>query len=548
MKPARKRRRSRCIYLTAPKSDFRTLHRAKDTPSCPRISDAEDLMRSATLILLVATSLSCDRGLGSQGAAVQLTVSYEAQKISLDRLTVQARIEGDIRAGAVTSTSIASPSRVLLLFADKWVGYRATIIVGGYQGDTLRSYGLDTVLVGQSLVDMTIALDTVCSDGHCDESCRLGTCGDNASCNNGKCECRYAACGSSCCAWGESCEAQKCAVAPDSCVVAAPETVDDKGDVGGEIVAAADDNGTLHMAYYDATNRDLKYAKGKRGNWHAYTVDGGGAVGALPSLAVGKNGTVHILYYDISNSVHKYLWGSDAEFFEWTFTKLPKPDYQRIPLVVDGLGKAHFVYNGAGLVYAWGQGGSFSHVVVAEGSFGDVDFLLDDVGRVHLVAQKYEGGDYSLLYYWGSPESGWQKRELDRIGRPGRGAKLARRPDGKLDLVYIGGVQDQLRYLSDLGSAASSKVVDVAFDADTRPINVVIDATGTSHLLYLPAEFGRNKLVYAKGTPQAGFARSELQIEQTLEAALLLDHTGQPHVVYYDRVAKQLRYLALCKN
>jgi hypothetical protein len=68
---------------------------------------------------------------------------------------------------------------------------------------------------------------------------------------------------------------------------------------------AIDSYNKIHIAYYDATNGDLKYASNASGTWFITVVDSSGA-GRYPSIAVDKNNKVHISYYDSANSVLKY--------------------------------------------------------------------------------------------------------------------------------------------------------------------------------------------------------------------------------------------------
>ena len=69
--------------------------------------------------------------------------------------------------------------------------------------------------------------------------------------------------------------------------------------------------GRLHVAYYDETNKDLKYArKDPGGVWNRKVLDLEGDVGSHPSIAVDDSGTVHIAYRDETNKRLKIATGA----------------------------------------------------------------------------------------------------------------------------------------------------------------------------------------------------------------------------------------------
>jgi hypothetical protein len=73
-----------------------------------------------------------------------------------------------------------------------------------------------------------------------------------------------------------------------------------------------DGSGHPHISYYDATNRDLKYAYWNGGQWRVETVDSSGEVGEWTSLMLNAAGSAHISYYDHTNGDLKYATNSDG--------------------------------------------------------------------------------------------------------------------------------------------------------------------------------------------------------------------------------------------
>ena len=65
---------------------------------------------------------------------------------------------------------------------------------------------------------------------------------------------------------------------------------------------AKDGQGAIAVAYYDATNRDLKYAKFAAGNWTVATVRNAGDVGRYASLDFDSNNNPAIAYQDYTDN------------------------------------------------------------------------------------------------------------------------------------------------------------------------------------------------------------------------------------------------------
>jgi hypothetical protein len=78
------------------------------------------------------------------------------------------------------------------------------------------------------------------------------------------------------------------------------QTVDSGGDVGYCSSLALDSNNFPHISYYDATNKDLKYAHWTGTAWDIQTVDSGeyawASVGGSSSLALDSADRPHISY------------------------------------------------------------------------------------------------------------------------------------------------------------------------------------------------------------------------------------------------------------
>ena len=96
-------------------------------------------------------------------------------------------------------------------------------------------------------------------------------------------------------------------------------SVDTTGNVGTRTSIAIDSNDDVHISYYDASNKDLKYATCSSGctsasNWNDVSVDTTGIVGLYTSIAIDSNDAVHISYFDSTNGDLKLAYDKDTDF------------------------------------------------------------------------------------------------------------------------------------------------------------------------------------------------------------------------------------------
>ena len=100
------------------------------------------------------------------------------------------------------------------------------------------------------------------------------------------------------------------------------EVDDQVGYSEGQYVSLAvdDESSSIHLAYYDAVNKKLKYAMWLDGEWFIETVDDSdGDVGKYASLALDNEGNPHISYYaeDDSGGALKYARRDPEHEGEW---------------------------------------------------------------------------------------------------------------------------------------------------------------------------------------------------------------------------------------
>jgi hypothetical protein len=172
----------------------------------------------------------------------------------------------------------------------------------------------------------------------------------------------------------------------------------DSSDTQGKPSVAMDDSGGLHVSYYDAGARDLRYAyrSAEADSWSTAVVDSTGNLGRGPSLAVDFSGGVHVSYSDLTNKSLKYGY-RDAHGV-WSTTTIDTGVTALSALAVDDFGVVHVAYMGPtpddgtfeslGLRYAARDpiSGSWSIATIdPDVRMGVPDLAVDASGAVHVI-------------------------------------------------------------------------------------------------------------------------------------------------------------------
>ena len=192
------------------------------------------------------------------------------------------------------------------------------------------------------------------------------------------------------------------------------ETIDSTGDIGLYSSLALDSNNRPHIAYYDLTNRNLKYARYTGTSWVIQVVDSSGTVGADVSLALDSNYNPHISYFDNANSNLKYArWTGST----WSIDTVDAAENvgQNSCIAIDSNDRPHISYSDQkwyDLKYAVWTGVGW--LIKTVDTVGEVGFFtsiaLDSGDHAHI---SYFDNDNSNLKYARNPNESFKSWDFN---------------------------------------------------------------------------------------------------------------------------------------
>ena len=273
----------------------------------------------------------------------------------------------------------------------------------------------------------------------------------------------------------------------------APTDVTSSDDLGAYASTAIQD-GKVLIAYYDATNKDLKMARlvGSGGNcgpgntWSCETVDSDGDVGKYASIATGGQllGNPGIAYYDATNYALKFAaYWCTPHTCSWSISTLQSGNslgmkrgwFASLKFASDGT--PHIAYyatslSGQSLRHAYyvGSGGNCGESDTWQcdtidsgtdiGQYASLD--LDDADQVRIAY--YDGGNGYLKYAQQvssggncGPSNTWSCDTLDSTADVGRSASLRvnRETGNQPAIAYYDKTNGQLKYARWVGSGGN---------------------------------------------------------------------------------------------
>lgn len=195
--------------------------------------------------------------------------------------------------------------------------------------------------------------------------------------------------------------------------------IDTGGDVGSYCAMAVDSGGVPHIAYYDTTNTNLKYAFKAGSSFTVENIDTTGSVGTFASIAIDDDGIPHVAYYDATNSRLKYAHRKNGT---WTIEVADDPANNVgtvTSIAIDSLGAPAIVYRdvtGGDLYYVSRRGGSWNASEAVDTSFDPDDstsLVFDDDDIPYVLYANAGAADVKVATSTATVAGTWSKNTIE---------------------------------------------------------------------------------------------------------------------------------------
>lgn len=329
-------------------------------------------------------------------------------------------------------------------------------------------------------------------------------------------------------------------------VVAAAEffdtaVVDNSADVGYAASLAFDSTGKPHIAYYDQTNGDLKYASWNGATWIIETADGlaGLNVGTHASLAIDGSDRPHISYYDQTNADLKYCRKNAGVWTAETVDSAIPPRGWFTSIALDAAGNPRISYQdqtSGDLKYAAKNGGIWTRESVdVAGNVGWYTALaLDAAGNPRISYFDFTNQDLKFAARNGAT---WSIETVDAADCKGSYTSLALK-GGNPVIAYFDCTNSNLRLAEKVGASWQIAEVDTAGDVGEHT-SLRIASDGQPRVSYArhpnAAGFdGGIRYAWRSSGGQWAFTSIDTAAHYTYFTSLRLDSHDVPTIAYQD--------------
>ena len=256
-----------------------------------------------------------------------------------------------------------------------------------------------------------------------------------------------------------------------------------------ESLSLAFGSGVVHIAYYDWTDKTIKYVTKDGESW-------GGPFpiveGHLPSIVLDASGTV-LLGYITDEGLHYATNGSGS----WVPELIDVIGYAgHSSLAVDPSDHIHISFaTNQGLKYATNISGEWAtELIDPDGEYSSIS--ADFSGRAHMIY--YDQRLHDLKYATNS-SGDWATETIDPSWQAGKPSYMGVDASGYAHVYYFAGSAGEGTYLRHATNASGSWEWNIVGDLDyeREPPTVAVDSSGHAHICYFDAS---GALKYANNT------------------------------------------------
>ncbi|MBI4655579.1 MAG: T9SS type A sorting domain-containing protein [Elusimicrobia bacterium] len=324
------------------------------------------------------------------------------------------------------------------------------------------------------------------------------------------------------------------------------QTIDSEGIVGEQTSIAIDSLGNPHIAYYDSTNSDLKYARWTGISWSTQIVD---ANGYNPSIAIDSSNNPHIAYKAISPDNLMYAkWTGSS----WSYQTIEVGNVLGSggnSIILDSGNNPHISYmvSDGCLKYARWTGVAWStqtadctNILAGFQSF----IILDSNNYPHISYWEAVTGDLDTLKYAKWTGSSWSIDNIYNNAGDCSPTSIALDSSANPRIAYMGvATTGVLKYVKKVGSSwlAAETVDSGGTEQVGEYLSMKLNASGNPCISYCHRS---SYLKYAKwsGVSWSTETVAELGGSAGCHSSLALDFEGNPHISYHDGANRDLKY------
>lgn len=315
--------------------------------------------------------------------------------------------------------------------------------------------------------------------------------------------------------------------------------------VGAFSSLVIDNDGFLHVVYFQDNNDVVWYAHDDHGKWLFDYVQGQVGQGFHLSLSLDQDGNPHIAYNNVKTKKRSaYLWyrslletGWSGPFRENT-SPLTNTD---VSLSLSQDGTAHFSYQAwddFSLMYAqFNRTTGFDSQKVDYASDGCQSFpiAVDHDGGVHLCYCSQNGLSYAVLN-----EQEWQIMVVDPSESAGVFSEIALDDLGNPHIAYYDSGAGVLRYARLVGDSWEISLVDQNGHVGQYP-SIAIDSQGNAHISYYDVQNSALKYALQNGSQWIVETIDNSGDVGMFNSIGLDPFSGEPRISYFDAGQEDLK-------